>query len=343
MLKELMKLPHADLLLHINYYKIPVSITGMSDEGAKLFNKIFQYVQDNNYYAIKRTIKGGIATETPIPSYDIKYRGNSVEMTILNLEGMWRVQFRSELPYSKLSGRKAFNKFKKLLASDGIDLERYALEHNEAMKCKKEVPTPLIMLASQDYKDVVFENAHHIDFHSSFPAGLVNTHPEFERTIKRIYNMRKVDETCKAILNYSIGFMQSIDCCDARWSHLSRDAIKDNNKRLLNIALKLGKSGRKVLLFNTDGVWYQGEIYHDKTEGEDLGQWHNDHINCTFRAKSDGAYEFIEKGIYYPVVRGIPNEDKVDWKWGDIYLDKARPVIYSYIEGRGIVKDGKEI
>ena len=137
--------------------------------------------------------------------------------------------------------------------------------------------------------------------------------------------------------------MQSIECCGAIWSPLSKDAIEDNNIRLLNVATKVNESGRKVLLFNTDGFWYQGEIFHDEGEGEDIGQWHNDHINCRFRAKSDGAYEFIEDGDYYPVIRGIPNESKGDWEWGDIYTEKAETIDYLYFEGKGIVKNGEKL
>jgi hypothetical protein len=343
-IEELQKLPHSELIRHINYYKIPVYITGFTDEGARLFNGCLALAQEIcGDRRIVRCDKGGISTKTRTPAYDVREKRTSVELTFISRYGGYRIQFRQELDFDKMSGTKAFKQFKKLLKMDGIDLDTYAVKKGLGLKYKEKIPKPLICLAKPSYKDQIFEGVHHIDFHSSYPAGLINTHSEFAPTIKRIYNRRKTDETCKAILNYSIGYMQSIECCGAIWSPLSKDAIEDNNIRLLNLATKVNESGRKVLLFNTDGFWYQGEIFHDEGEGEDIGQWHNDHINCRFRAKSDGAYEFIEDGDYYPVIRGIPNESKGDWEWGDIYTEKAETIDYLYFEGKGIVKNGEKI
>ena len=112
---------------------------------------------------------------------------------------------------------------------------------------------------------------------------------------------------------------------------------------MLDIVEKLEKSGRTVLLLNTDGVWYNGPLYHGDGEGPELGQWQTDHKNCQFRMASAGAYEFIEKGIYHPVIRGIPNDTKTEWKWGDIYKEKAIPSIFSFTEEEGVKLDGKEI
>ena len=148
---------------------------------------------------------------------------------------------------------------------------------------------------------------------------------------------------CKNILNFSIGFMQSLGGCSARWAHLSRDAIKDNNDRVRELARRLDKSGRLVISFNTDGIWYRGPVFHGKGEGDNMGDWHNDRINCQFRMKSDGAYEFIEDGIYYPVVRGISNDVKGDWQWGDIYTDKAQAQLFTFTEEEGIRLNGAEI
>ena len=64
------------------------------------------------------------------------------------------------------------------------------------------------------------------------------------------------------------------------------------------LAKQLKDSGRMVLAYNTDGIWYCGEIYHGEGEGNGLGQWSNDHTNCTIRFKSAGSYEYIENGKY---------------------------------------------
>ena len=71
-----------------------------------------------------------------------------------------------------------------------------------------------------------------------------------------------------------------------------------------------------------------------------MGEWHNDHINCTFRAKSSGSYEFIENGKYHPVVRGITNSSKKNWEWGDIYTKKAEMVLFKFSEEEGVITDG---
>lgn len=74
-----------------------------------------------------------------------------------------------------------------------------------------------------------------------------------------------------------------------------------------------------------------------------MGDWHNDRINCQFRMKSDGAYEFIENGIYYPVIRGIANDVKNDWQWGDIYTEKAKLQLFTFDEKEGISLNGEKV
>ena len=184
-------------------------------------------------------------------------------------------------------------------------------------------------------------NVHHIDFHSSYPAGLANTHPEFKPILEEIYEERKDPEKeilNKAILNFSIGWMQSYNPSEhrfAEWAHLSRDAIHDNNVRIIDLTVRIQASGREVIGYNTDGIWYRGDIYHSFGEGNKLGQWSNDHINCIFRSKSDGAYEYIEDNKYTAVVRGLTTYDIIEpdrekWKMGDIY--KGSNINYYYNE-----------
>jgi hypothetical protein len=137
--------------------------------------------------------------------------------------------------------------------------------------------------------------------------------------------------------------MQSVAGCKAKWAHLSKDAISDNNKRVLNLVERLEKAGRTVLLLNTDGIWYDGPVYHGEGEGSGLGEWSNDHIHCQFRMAGAGAYEYIEDGVYHPVIRGIPNTTKTKWEWGDIYKEKAIPDIFMFTEEEGVKLNGEEI
>ena len=339
MIKELRNLKHAKSSAKTNYLLIPVSVFDITEEGAKTFNKIYFWLKKQNLYTIERTPSGGIKNgpHRLRPAWDIQKSRTCIELTILLEEGEWRIQFRTKLPH-RMSGRNAFTTFKRLLLKKGIDLEKYAIENGSEVK--EQIEKPLIGAAREIFYDYTFDKVNHIDYHSSFAAGLANTHPEFRECLTDIYEKREKKEQYKNVLNFSIGFMQSISGCHARWAHLARDAIKDNNERVKNLAETLEKKGRIVLTFNTDGIWYKGPVYHGKGEGEGLGEWHNDHVNCKFRARSAGSYEFIENGIYHAVVRGVANDLKSDWKWGDIYEDKAIPQLYIFTEEGGVIKNG---
>ena len=342
MIKELAQLKHCETTYQINYLLIPVSTFPITKEGAKGFNRIYLWLRKQNLKKLERTRSGGIKNgiHMPLPAWDIRQNKYCLELTVLLNGFAWRIQFRTE-PTKRMSGRTAFTKFKRMLKKDGIDLDGYAIENGEEVK--KEIESYIVRPNNKFFIDKTFANAHHIDFHSSFPAGLRNTHPEFGQTLESLYRNREKNDVYKNILNFSIGFMQSINGCGAKWAHLTRDAIKDNNDRVLSLAAKVEKAGRTVLLYNTDGFWYYGPIYHGEGEGEDLGEWHNDHINCTFRMSGAGSYEFIEDGVYNPVVRGIPNDTKLDWKWGDIYTKKAVPDIFTFDEEEGVRLNGEKI
>lgn len=339
MIKELKQLKHTNGSAKINYLLIPVSVFDITEEGAKTFNKIYFWLKQQKLYKLERTSSGGIKSgpHRRRPAWDIKVNRICVELTVLMEGCAWRIQFRTKLP-DKMSGRKAFTSFKRLLAKRHIDLEKYAIENGPEVK--KTIEKPLIGAKRDIFYDYVFEKVNHIDFHSSYAGGLANSHPEFRDILNELYQKREEKEEYKNILNFSIGFFQSLSGCKARWAHLSRDAIHDNNERVKKLAETLEKKGRIVLTFNTDGIWYKGAVFHGEGEGEGLGQWHNDHINCKFRARSAGSYEFIENGIYHAVVRGIPNENKSGWQWGDIYEKKAEPQLFSFSEEGGIIING---
>lgn len=339
MIKELAKLKHAKGSARINYLLIPVSVFNTTEEGAAQFNKIYLWLKKQKLFKLERTSSGAIKSgpHRRRPAWDIKTNNTCLELTVL-LEGCaWRIQFRTKLP-NKMSGRKAFTAFKKILLKAGIDLDQYAIENGEEVK--KEIEKPLIGAARDIFYDYTFDKVNHIDFHSSYAGGLANTHPEFKKVLEELYLKRDEKEEYKNILNFSIGFMQSPSGCKARWSHLSRDAIKDNNDRIRKLAETLRKKDRMVISYNTDGIWYKGAVYHGEGEGNGLGEWHNDHIKCKFRMRSAGSYEFIENGIYHAVVRGVPNEDKENWRWGDIYEKKAEAKKFYFDEEGGVSING---
>lgn len=339
--KRLLLFKHARLTLKPNSLLIPVNQFDITEDGARDFNSIFGIAKRVKRRII-RTPSGGISYSNMRlgECSDWRRLSHCVEITIICEYGMWRFQFRSKTASGRgnkrIAGRTAFARFRSMLKEDGVDLEGMAINNGPAVKM--EIPMPLIRFASPDVQGIPFNRVHHIDFHSSYPAGLCITHPEFKTTMERIYKQRDDGELHKAILNYSIGFMQSVNLCRARWAHLSRDAIVNNNERVLELADRLVKSGRFPILFNTDGIWYSGEIYHGEGEGDDMGQWHNDHENCKFRAASPGSYEFIENGKYTAVVRGIPESKKEGWEWGAIIKEGATPERYIFSEENGIMK-----
>lgn len=240
----------------------------------------------------------------------------------------------------KLYGYQALIVFKKKCKEFGINLDDYAVSRAEGLEWKAKISKPLIKGSRLLNFDETYENVHHIDFHNSYPAGLVNTHPEFKPVVEYFYKNRKKDEINKAVLNYTIGCFQSGQQ-QYKYASLAHDAINDNNMRIIRLANDLHYCGCKVLAFNTDGIWYQGEIYHADGEGSGLGQWENDHTNCTFRMKSAGSYEFIEDGKYHPVVRGKTKLDlekpRSEWKWGDIY-QAGELIKYEFTFDKGITE-----
>lgn len=326
-LEELLKdYNHSPLTLKVNYLLIPVTLLKPTEDNAEIFNQLLLLCKNEIRTKFKRTKSGGISIKhLRLPAYDYTYASSAVELIIATIDGFYRIQFRSKLYENEnteqvLSGHKAFLKLKEHLKKFQINLDNYAVENGEEINSQTE--QYIISEERKSSLNLTFNNVHHLDFHSSFPAGLVNTHPEFKNAINDLYIRRKTDPVCKAILNYSIGYLHS-KYINYKYSILSRDAINDNNKRIREMREKLINSGRIPLLYNTDGIWYTGEIYHDENEGPNLGQWENDHINCKFRAKSKGAYEFIENDQYYPVIRGRTyldrEKDRKDWAWGDIY------------------------
>lgn len=349
MLEKLKKYKYSPFGYNVNIKKVPINTLFINNESAELFNSIYQWALSICKNNIKRTNKSYISNSRinllP-PMFDVARNRTWISLTIVLYDGIWRFQLRFEKETKEGKqqyGGQSFYAFKNELLRFNIDLDSYKIKNGA--KVKEEIEKPLICLNNDMWRDMIFENAHHIDFHSSFPAGLANTHPEFAPVLNYIYDKRKTNPIYKAILNHSIGYMQSVDCCNAQWAHLSRDAINDNNRRIREMADKLKESGRMILAYNTDGIWYVGDLFHGKGEGQGLGQWENDHTHCKIRFKSGGSYEYIENNIYYPVVRGrttledpkyVHYKPREVWEWGDIYNEAAQPIVYIWIDGYGI-------
>lgn len=318
-----------------NYLRFPKISMKLNEESIKIYNDQVAYFKSIGMPKIIRTPKGGVSLRSIGWAYDARRIGNGgFELTVTSYYSTYRLRLTANVDEkdqaSEMTGRKAFVIMRNEFRKDGVDLNEYAVEDGKRIK-NEEIEPPMIKLGEKAVPDKIYTNVHHLDFHSSYPGGLARLHPEMKPTLERIYEKRKnggKDSELKLALDASIGFFQSRYCyinghgyCLA---NLARDAINDNNARIRQVEKELTESGRTPLLYNTDGIWYQGEPLEDgKDHGKSIGMWENDHLNCTIRIKSCGCYEYMEDGGYHPVVRGatlLDREKSRDkWSWGDIY------------------------
>jgi hypothetical protein len=233
------------------------------------------------------------------------------------------------------SGRLAFYTYKKVLAQHGVDLETLAIDNG--FEVKQTIPSPKIELVDAIPSETYY-NCHHLDINSAFNAGMMKAFPILEPGIRHIYDKRKENPRFKDILNMTQGFMQSV-FVNYRFSHISKAGYVFTNNYIDALIAELQATGRKVLATNTDGIWIQGEIFHNRDEGTDIGQWKNDHVNCRLRFKSKGSYEYIENGKYHPVVRGQTTYERIvpreEWDWGSIFI--GHEIEYKFSDEKGVV------
>lgn len=317
-----------------------------NDKDVEIFNRIYKTLNKSYLRELERTQAGTIKKNSRVNrmgAWDVIVSNVGATITA-RIEG-WTFSYvigHQSKSGVNMTGSKAFAKFVKKCEEQGIDLDSYKIDNGAEVK-KTIEPPKIYMKYYMDKTNPGLKNCHHIDFHNSYPAGLCNTHPEFTSVIEPLYLERKIKPENKLILNSTIGYMQSLNCCGAKWAHLSKDAIEDNNRRIDELSARLEASGRTILGYNTDGIWYQGDIYHGEGEGPCLGCWENDHVNCWFRSKSNGCYEFMEDGEYHPVVRGLTKldmvKDRKDWMWGDIYTASEFIFTYKWDFELGFVKE----
>lgn len=341
---------HLPLCRRPNYKRIPQNVLGITPEAAEEFSKIYMWLRQSDIWEYRLERSGSNAIRTAHEKWygcgwDIEVRYASIEMIII-YGGMWRFLFRSDVKNDVgMYGWEAMNVFNAKCLDYGIDLEEYKIENG--LEIKEEIEDAMICYgALGDISGKVIEGANHIDFHSSYPAGLVNTHPEFRPVVEELYEGRKEHPEYKPVLNLPIGVFQSEKMNGACWAHLSRDAIGDNNRRIRELSGRLLDAGRLPIAYNTDGIWYCGDPYHGDGEGSNFGEWENDHVGCKIRFKSQGCYEFIEDGVYYPVVRGRTYYDRIkkrsEWEWGDIFRKDAVPFEFAWDWEKGIVQTDPE-
>ena len=319
----------------MNYLNFPRIARKFTDENVAIFNAQVNYFKSINLPKIERTPSGYIKRCSFGYAWDTQKIGNSaIELTVTTWYATYRLVLTNNVDEygdaTKMTGRKAYVTMRREFQKDGIDLEDYAVPNGKEIK-KHEIEKPMIMATNHLQFGKTYENVYHLDFHSSYPGGLANHYPEMRKTIERIYAKRKSsdkDGELKLALDASIGFFQSQYCKINKHGYalanLARDAVNDNNERIRRVTSELVASGRIPLLYNTDGIWYIGEPLENGADyGPGVGRWENDHTALKFRAKSRGAYEYIDADGYHPVVRGKTKLEETKsrdtWEWGDIF------------------------
>ena len=336
----------------LNYKKIPCIIIEAKDGNEKEFNEIYQALLKNSKYVkLRRTPSGGVSIclseRFNFWRYDVRQLNAVVEITIVTINFSIRVQWRLkhyEDPFMEKeakdteSGMRYFlNTWLPKCKKYGINMSDYAVDKETGLKAKAEIHTPDIKMYNvlASYQQPL-AGINHLDFHKFYISGLIDSHPEFKPVVEELNELAKFNKKHKTGMASMIGLFHS-KYVNYKYAVLARDAINNAYSRFDEVKSLLAN---RVIATNTDGIWYKGEVFHGKYEGEGLTQWSNDHTDCIIRFKSAGSYEYIENDKYTPVVRGLTRLDKTlkrkDWKWGDVFLDIATPIKWTFTEGEGI-------
>jgi hypothetical protein len=323
------------MTLYVNYTRIPCTQIDFTPEGVKQFNKLLHYVYNlPDMHPIHRTPRKGISNagnDRYYFRYDVRELASMVELTLIYDFKCWRIQLRNKVPKGckeAMGGKIAFRQLSRICKNYGINLDNYKITNGLEVK---ETITPYIKkILDHNYIGIDMENVHHIDFNSSFMSNLAEAYPEFRPVAEYLYNNRNEHPEYKGVMNCSIGYMQS-RYIDAELANLSKAAIDGNNKKIMELVEELRLNNRIPLLINTDGVWYTGDIYHGLNEGNNIGQWKHDHINCTLLVKSPAAYQYKDEfGNVKTVMSGQTYLDRYKprdlWEWGDIFKSDCEEI-----------------
>lgn len=326
------------------------------------FNAIYQFAKAN-YMRVNPTPSGSMPYDRGIKNYFrymVLISTMRYELVIVCNIGCFRFTIGSPTNSKaddNISGKKAVKKIYELARKFRVDLEPYACSVSEGKKIKETIMSPLIdeycLKVGLPYKYFLDGDVHHLDLNSSYASRICDAVIELRPIYEYLFERRhEKDGYYKHVLTNHIGCWQSVFCPKYRnprktapyqFAKLSKIAVDGTRLIIEEYCRKLKASGRKVILTNTDGIWYQGEIYHDENEGSKLGQWHNDHVNCQLLVKSKGAYQYVENGVCHTILRGRTNFDKVldrtEWEFGQILDESIHLQRYAWSDEIGVVED----
>lgn len=325
------------------------------------WNEIFQFAKEHYHY-IKAAPSGSMPYNhkvRDVQRFCVVSKSTGFELLLMTLKGCFRfILMNGKLAKgNNITGRKALTEIYKLADEFNVKgvLKKHSVNSETGKQIKSEIESPLICTCNDDYIGQEFDNCHHIDANSAYASRISEEIPELRPMYEYAYDHRKENnDLYKHVLTNSIGCMQSEFCIDIdngfkaspyQLAELSKIAINGNNRWIETMQMKLLLAGRKPLMINTDGIWYQGDVYHDRNEGHKLGQWKNDHTNCKLYIKTAGAYQYIEDNKVNTVLRGYTQLDRIksrdEWSWHEI--DNAAVYTYKFDNDKGIIKNGEEI
>lgn len=363
-MKQLESYKHIKYSIKPNKNKIPKNCFTFDD--LEEFNEIYLYAK-THYKRVKHTKSQGISNKREEKFYERYFivKGNQrFELVIICYEGCYRFLLQNKKHQDNtISGQQACRELYKWCDNYNIDLTKYATDVDQGLIEKSRIEKPHIEILTDIKRFRQGESiphVYHMDFRSSYASRISEAIPELKPMYEDIFSHRKENNGYyKHVLTNSIGCWQSPYCVDYNnrrtvkpyeFAYLSKIAINGTRAKVEEKIAKLKEKGFIPLVSNTDGIWYYSpthEAYHDNEEGDNLGNWQNDHKDCIFCMTSKGAYQFIENNKVTSVVRGICNLDAVEpdrskWQFKDILRIKE-VYAYKFDENIGVYKDGETI
>lgn len=361
-MKELRLYKHTKRNEKPNRYTLPLNNISLDD--VEEFNEIYFYIRDK-YSRVKPTKSNSIPYNGAIRykgRYIVIASANKFEIVLVCIEGCYRFILGENIDHEQnpVSGKRAIKQLFRTAKKLNIDLSKYEQETAEGVKTKEEIESPLIeefcLKKVLPYKEVI-GNVHHLDLNSSYASRIAEAFPELKPLFDYMYERRHNNNNYfKHVLTNSIGCFQSPFCLSFKnknkikpfaFANLSKIAINGTRKLIEEYCQILANSGRQILLTNTDGIRYSGEIYHDENEGSELCQRRNDHINTDLLVKSKGAYQYRENGVVHTIVRGRTNLDAVKERntreRGEILKKSISVQRYKWDDNKGVIADNEKI
>lgn len=273
------------------------------------FNDIYQHFHESDMNPMQMTdgvdpsIRQGLFNNVYSYHCEVSPTGSMILFQIGNNLGKIVL---GTMPQNAMSGSKAFKHVRKLDTTHVLDRFESTTQE-DADNEKSQIESPIIKNVC--VWGVEYDHVSHIDLNGAYPSEIIKACPQ----MLPIFNSFK-DKTGR---NSFVGFCQSEytkkhtrNNIMYAYAKLAKIAINNTNTRIINMCKTLKDQNFTVLGINTDGIWYRSNdgrrrLYHDKDEGKGFGKWKNDHIDCVFRADSNGTYYYIENGGFHPVMRGF--------------------------------------